>query len=169
MSAQGQPYGLALCVEWLGNRSSKRTVGRKTFCLSVQFALEEYRKRKGPMMPKSKGYVPKRTSSCNAKRQKLPYTNPICFALSLRKRLNSEEGMTQEKLGAEFRITRARVCQYLALLRELPRDCISALECCRDAGLLKSITERRLRRIAAIKSVKEQREMIRELLQDGDG
>ena len=82
----------------------------------------------------------------------------------MKRRLELSPKLTYEKLAQELGCTRARICQYLTLLKRLPMESIRRIEHCTDPAVLQRITERRLRSITEIADAGLRRREIRDLL-----
>ena len=71
------------------------------------------------------------------------FRNPIIFARELKAEMEAE-GLTQTELAKNMGVTRARISQWLSLLR-LPADLIADVESLGDHWSRRLVTERHLR------------------------
>ena len=105
---------------WLANLVASRTRPIKTFTL----------KTRRPDLP------PEPSST---------FRNPIIFARELKAEMEAE-GLNQTELAKNMGVTRARISQWLSLLR-LPEEMIADLESLGDNWTRRIVTERQLRKL----------------------
>ena len=71
------------------------------------------------------------------------FRNPVIYAKELARRM-AEEDISQAELARRLGVSRARVCQWLGLLR-LPSEVLESAEALGDYWSVRLITERGLR------------------------
>ena len=93
--------------------------------------------------------------------------NPVRTGLEFVEYLNKNPNATYDDLSVDAGITKARVCQMIALYKRLPADITDFLMNVDEPNILKHFTERRLRPLTLMDSDDEkiqEFEVIRELL-----
>jgi len=108
---------------WLANLVASRTRPTKTFTLTTR----------RPDLPPE----PART-----------FRNPIIFARELNAEMEAE-GLNQTELAKNIGVTRARISQWLSLLR-IPEEMIADLESQGDNWTRRIVTERQLRKLKTV-------------------
>jgi hypothetical protein len=98
---------------------------------------------------------PKRGRQGLTPRASDPPRNVIIEVLKLQELLDNQV-VNQSQLADQMNLTRARVCQILALLR-LPQDVVEDIRSLTDAHAIRFFTERRLRDIIKLKEPDRQR------------
>jgi hypothetical protein len=88
--------------------------------------------------------------------------NPIMLALSFQSMLDQGMVENQSQLAGQVGLTRSRVTQLLNLLK-LPPDIVQALSNTQEHVEVAFFTERRLRRLTRLPSLKAQRNLFRDL------
>ena len=85
-------------------------------------------------------------------RQKRKLTNPVRTGFEFVEYLNKNPVSTYDDLSVDAEITKARVCQMIALCKRLPPEITEYLFNTDEPEILKHFTERRLRPLTLLES-----------------
>jgi len=85
-------------------------------------------------------------------RQKRKLTNPVRTGFEFVEYLNKNPNATYDDLSLDAGITKARVCQMIALYKRLPAEITDFLMKVDESIILKHFTERRLRPLTLLVS-----------------
>jgi len=99
-------------------------------------------------------------------RARLGYPNPVHRARLFERALAGGR-RTYEEVAAEFGVTRAAVCQYLAIINRLPADAVRAVDGERDPARLRSLSMKALVRVARMGTEEAREAALDALLRDG--
>ena len=88
-------------------------------------------------------------------RQKRELPNPVRTGLKFVEYLNDNPNATYDDLPVDAGITKARVCQMIALCKRLPSEITDSLMNTDEPVILKHFTERRLRPLTLLASDKD--------------
>ncbi len=100
-------------------------------------------------IPKNYGENRHRT---NSKRKISIWRNPVLEGLRYLKLYHSGHYPTYETIAKKHDVTRARICQMIALAKKLPSEISDLFIDSKNSDKLRHITERKLRPITLMKS-----------------
>ena len=141
-------------VEWLPGSSTQRTksVSEIIHCYYIYNHKKQVlsKGKKPATFPANKAITQK--DSKRSLRQKRKLTNPVRTGFEFVEYLNKNPVATYDDLSVDAGITKARVCQMIALCKRLPPEITDYLINTDEPEILKHFTERRLRPLTLLES-----------------
>ena len=139
---------------WLPRSSTQRTntVSEIIPCYYVYNHKKQVlsKGQKPAIFPANKAITQKDWKRSVRQKRKLP--NPVRTGLEFVEYLNKNPNATYDDLSVDAGITKARVCQMVALYKRLPADITNFLMNVNEPKILKHFTERRLRPLTLMDS-----------------
>jgi hypothetical protein len=92
--------------------------------------------------------------------------NIVADALEVRKFFEEDATRTFLHASQHFKVSKARISQFMKIVDVLPEDFVAYMEHCQDETIIRRFSVKTLLRIAGLESAKERQEVISELMEE---